>query len=59
MKYEAWLKTLSDRSLSALWVQHAAPSENTWETSYEMQRAWLIHCEMQDRGLLAGHCAEG
>jgi hypothetical protein len=59
MEYEAWLKTVPNRSLCALWARYAAPSEDTWETSYEVQRAWLIHCEMQDRGLLAGHWAEG
>ncbi len=50
--YEAWLKTVPDRSLSAMWARHCAPSEGDWPNQRAMERAWAIYCEMQDRGLI-------
>jgi hypothetical protein len=52
--YEAWLKTIPDRSISAMWARNAAPSEGDWPNQRAMERAWMIHCEMQERGLLGG-----
>lgn len=52
MSYETWLRRLDDYALMRLWERHCAPSEADWTTSYEVKRAWLIHCEMGERGLL-------
>ena len=53
-EYEAWLKGIPDNSLSNLWADKCAPSEAPWKNTKEQNRAWLVHCEMQNRALL--HC---
>ena len=52
MSYETWLRRLDNYALTRLWERHYAPSEADWTTSYGVERAWLIHCEMGERGLL-------
>lgn len=52
MAYDQWLKKLDTYALRRLWERHCAPSEADWQTSYDAQRAWLIHCEMGNRNLL-------
>jgi len=52
MQYAQWLKTVSDRSLAMLWVRYCGPSEINWQSSRDVERAYLIDNEMTERGLL-------
>ena len=48
--YQKYLKTLSDRDVSDLWVRYCAPRERTREpTDLELSRAYDIHYEMEER----------
>ena len=57
MTYDAWLGTISDRELTALWVQHCAPREGdvtAKEKAFAFSgRATAIEGEMHSRRLLA------
>jgi hypothetical protein len=57
MNYDAWLGTISDRELTALWVKHCAPREGDVtanEKAFALSgRASAIAGEMHSRRLLA------
>jgi len=55
LAYEAHLKTISDRELTALWVRYCGPSETLTQEAEKAARsgkAVAVNYEMSDRCLI-------